>query len=85
MIAILEEHGLVAVAASIAAEHHITVAEMFSARRTMPLPAARGQFYGYLRALGWSYPQIGLLVGKDHQTIIGAVARHGVKRPPRAA
>jgi len=49
----------------------ITVDDMFRSRRP-PAPFAREAFYLHLRDLGWSYPRIGALVGRDHTTVMVA-------------
>lgn len=66
-------HGLAEVAQRIARQHGLTVAEMFSEGRAPPLPKARAAFYEHLRELGWSFPRIGALMGKDHTTILTAI------------
>lgn len=75
----LRARDLLDVATDIARELHLTVGEMFASSRTEPAPEARGRFYAYLRALGWSYPRIASLLGKDHTTIMTAVRRFGVR------
>jgi hypothetical protein len=42
---------------------------------------ARAEIYVLLRARGWSYPQIGRLVGgRDHTTIINSVQRYHARK-----
>lgn len=67
----LRERDLYDQAAAIAACWHLTLRDMFESR-TRPAPFARVAFYRYLRDLGWSYPRIGELVGRDHTTVIAA-------------
>lgn len=75
----LQQRDLLDVAASCAKDHHVPLDAMLGRSREMPLPIARGRFYAYLRALGWSYPAIGKLVGRDHTTVLSQVRRYGVK------
>ena len=67
----LRERDLYDQAAAIAACWHLTVRDMFESG-TQPAPFARVAFYRYLRDLGWSYPRIGDLVGRNHTTVIAA-------------
>lgn len=68
----LRKRGLYDVAEDIARESHLTVGDMFACRYA-PGPEARRKFYAYLRALGWGYPMIGKLVGRDHSTVMAAL------------
>lgn len=55
--------------------HDITRNEIFEKNRSKKMVMARGIIYDRIRKeLGWSYPKIGKLFGKDHTTIL-----HGVR------
>lgn len=64
--------GLLALAESVASRHHITVGEMLGRRRTTQIVRARQEFYVALRRKGFSYPEIGRIVGRDHTTVLHA-------------
>jgi chromosomal replication initiation ATPase DnaA len=72
----LEQRDLLQGAQRIARSYRLSLAEMFSKSRTRPAPEARAAFYRELRELGWSYPRIGELVGKDHTSVLDAVRAH---------
>ena len=55
--------------------HDVTRDEIFEKNRSKKLVMARGVIYDRIRnELGWSYPKIGKLFGRDHTTIL-----HGVR------
>jgi len=55
--------------------HDVTRDEIFEKNRSKKMVMARGVIYDRIRKeLGWSYPKIGKLFGKDHTTIL-----HGVR------
>lgn len=55
--------------------HDVTRDEIFKKNRSKKLVMARGVIYDRIRKeLGWSYPKIGKLFGRDHTTIL-----HGVR------
>jgi chromosomal replication initiation ATPase DnaA len=60
-------------AARIAGAHGVSVEEMLGPRAERHLAAARLELYRTLRALGWSYPAIGRVVGRHHTTVMAAV------------
>ena len=61
-------------AAEIAAKHGVRVANMLGKGRFHHLVVARAELYATLRAWGWSYPAIGVFVGRDHTTVILALS-----------
>jgi len=67
----LRELDLYDHAEAIARCWHITLRDMLYSR-SPPAPFAREALYRHLRELGWSYPRIGALVGRDHSTILTA-------------
>ncbi len=74
----LSSRDLLELAVTIARKFHIDVREMFARTKTKPGPEARAAFYAHLiHVLGWSYPRIGELVGRDHSTIQYAVKKCG--------
>ena len=74
----LSQRDLLELAQVIARKFHIDVREMWARSKTKPGPAARAEFYAHLvDVLGWSYPRIGELVGRDHSTIMYAVKKCG--------
>jgi chromosomal replication initiator protein len=55
--------------------HDVKRDEIFKKNRSKKLVMARGVIYDRIRKeLGWSYPKIGKLFGRDHTTIL-----HGVR------
>ncbi len=71
---------------AIAACGGLTLADLRSPKRTRPLVNARQRAMYELRGrFGWSYPQIGQFLRKDHSTVIHGVrkyaARHGLAAP----
>lgn len=58
---------------AICSERGVAPHELSSGGRTKRLHAARREVYKLLRGLEWSYPEIGLLFGKDHTTILAAL------------
>lgn len=62
------------IARRIACQYGVTYEDMMSHQRWGNLSEARLALYLELRALRWSYPQIGRFVGgRDHTTIMAAV------------
>lgn len=49
--------------------------DILSRRRIKPIAQARFALYAALRQRGWSYPRIGMFIGRDHATVI-----HGVRK-----
>ena len=67
------ERGLHDDFARICRERHTTLAAAFASRRTPTAVAARGECWGLMRTLGFSYPEIGTLWGRDHSTVFACV------------
>jgi hypothetical protein len=68
----LRQRDLLDVAEDIARSFHLTVDEMFRERCGIPAEA-RGAFYAYLWALGWSNALIGRVCKVDRKSIIAAL------------
>ena len=59
-----------------AAEHHgVTAAEIKGRSRLGHVVAARQDVFLELREAGWSFPRIGMAMGRDHSTVMHGVAR----------
>ena len=54
----------------VCARHLVTPEEMLGRRRTADVVAARRDLVVKARAVGMSYPAIGVALGRDHSTII---------------
>lgn len=67
--------GLLHVACEIANEHGVTIEAMLGPARHKTVAAARHALMCNLRIRGYSYPEIGRLVGRDHTTVIAAVRK----------
>jgi chromosomal replication initiation ATPase DnaA len=76
----LRTRDLLDVAEDCARQHHLTVGDMFGGRRQPGVRSAQRSFWAYLRAIGWSFPQIGKLCGRDHTTVM-----YALRAPGRAA
>jgi len=66
-------------------KHFVNERELFGRVRTTELVEARVEFWKRLRAKGLSYPQIGRLVGRDHTTILLAIAPDEKREQKRLA
>jgi hypothetical protein len=60
---------------SICGDSRFLLSEVFGRRRTKRIVAARTQCILFLKDLGWSYPEIGELMGRNHSTIMGYVKK----------
>ena len=67
--------------AAAAARHAVTPEAIEGRGRTGAVAAARAAVWCWLRARGWSYPEIGAAWGRDHTTIMSAVRKHGGAAP----
>ena len=65
-----------AVLAEIEAKYQVHRNLLFSTKRERPIVTARNELCWRLRELGWSYPQIGMRIGRDHSTVLHSVKRH---------
>jgi chromosomal replication initiation ATPase DnaA len=66
---------LTEVVSSVCTHHHVALDELFSSRRYEPLPAARADLAVAFRALGFSLPEIGRLLGRDHTSVMVMLRR----------
>lgn len=55
--------------------HKVAPGEVVSDKRDKPLVKARQELYYLLRKQGWTYPQIGRRLNRDHSSIL-----HGVRK-----
>lgn len=81
LVAGLRARGLLPIVERHAAEHHVTVDDIVGERRHLHIARARHAVWRELRALGWSFPEISRLFGRDHSTVMSA-CRGVVKAMP---
>jgi hypothetical protein len=62
-------------ARAVAKEWGITIKELLGPSRSMRLVDARAAVAALLREAGYSYPEIGKIIGRDHSSVF-----HGLKR-----
>jgi chromosomal replication initiation ATPase DnaA len=62
--------GLLPMMQEVAAAHHVTVHAIVSSGRTKRVAEARHVVFARLRVLGFSLPEIGALMGRDHTTVL---------------
>jgi chromosomal replication initiation ATPase DnaA len=62
----------------VAKEHHVTLAEMFTASRQFS-KARHAAWYDMYATGHWSYPRIGQVFGVDHTTVMSGVKSHRAK------
>lgn len=66
-----------AIMAEVCAKHRIRPAELLSPRRNKAFVLARHEaMYLAHRVCGYSFPQIGIAMNRDHSTVIHAVRAH---------
>lgn len=64
----------------------ITLADMVGPCRKKRFAIPRQEAMAEVRKrLGWSYPRIGKLFGKDHTTVLWACRKHGIEVNPQAS
>jgi chromosomal replication initiation ATPase DnaA len=73
----LEIRGLLEPVAKIVRSHHVTMFETCSRVNTAKVVEARHEVWGYLRSLGFSYPEIGRLWNAHHTTVLAALGKKG--------
>lgn len=73
--------GLLWLLDGVAHVHDVTVDELLAHNRSPRPTRARHDLWRRLRERGWSYPEIGRLVGFDHTTVMYAC--RGKVRPPK--
>lgn len=67
--------------ANVLDRHGLTWPQLIARNNCMTHVNARAEVYALLRERGWSYPQIGRLVGgRDHTTIINSVQRFNARK-----
>jgi chromosomal replication initiation ATPase DnaA len=72
-VAVRDRQTFAQLAARVANRHGIAVRLMLSPQRYKHLVAARAELYAGLRAMGWSYPDIGRACDRDHTSIMYAL------------
>jgi chromosomal replication initiation ATPase DnaA len=70
----LREQDLLPLVERIAAEHHVTADAVLGRSRSHSVARARKAVMVALRALGFSYPEIGQLLDRDNSTVARAIA-----------
>lgn len=60
----------------VAQEHHVTPIDIVDHCRLAQVCRARNAFCWELRKLGFSYPEIGILINRDHTSVMHAVRMH---------
>ena len=68
------------IVSSVSKETGVSEAKIYNHLRTKKVWAARLEVYKRLRADGYSYPEIGEAMGRDHSTILRVIKRHEEKR-----
>ncbi|MGK3995150.1 helix-turn-helix domain-containing protein [Sorangium sp. So ce1024] len=71
----LRARGLLAIVKRICAREGASVEEIFSERRSAHIARARRMVWWELRDRGWNYVEIAEFFGRDHSSVILAVAR----------
>ncbi len=61
---------------AVAAAHGFTVHQLLHGPRSRFMGVARADLYARLRAQGYSYPEIGRAVGRDHSTVMAVLKAH---------
>lgn len=73
-----------ALIARIADVYGVTVADVLGESRTLTIARARHAVIAELRTnFGFSLPEIGRIVGRDHTTVLAALRKCGVSGKPR--
>lgn len=81
LLVALDRAGLGDAAREIAKEHGVGVVDVLSAARYRHVVRARKALMLNLRIRGYSHPEIGRLVGRDHTTVIASVRPHLLNAP----
>jgi chromosomal replication initiation ATPase DnaA len=63
-----------AIVDAVSAEWKLPASAIISSSRYPAIVAARSDIMRRMRALGWSYPRIGLEIGRDHSSVQYAVS-----------
>lgn len=61
-----------------AAEHHVNIGEVLGSSRTRPAVLARWDVMRRLRNDGFSTPQIGRWLDRDHSTVVYGLRNHAM-------
>ena len=75
LVAALEDRGLLDLVVARAAEHRVTVADIVGRARTKTITRARHAVMRDLYSLGLSSVEVGTLLGRDHTTVLAALAK----------
>jgi len=75
-VGMLRARGLINIAEGIAARHHVDLGQVVGRGRMKSAVRARAELCSTLRDLGLSLPEIGLLIDRDHTTVMGAIRAH---------
>lgn len=82
LVAAVEARGFLPVFAAAATEHHVTVAQIVGDTSHATIMLARRDVVRVLREEHQlSYPEIGLLLDRDHSTIMSALRDRGAPKP----
>jgi len=75
VLLMLAERGLLADVDRICQENHVLPEEVCSDSRRKKVSATRMRLYAHLRGLGFSLPEVGALLGRDHTTVLYGIRR----------
>lgn len=75
LVAALEDRGLLDLVAARAVEHRVTVGDIVGRARTKTITRARHAVMRDLYSLGFSSVEVGTLLGRDHSTVLAALAK----------
>jgi chromosomal replication initiation ATPase DnaA len=78
----LMQRGLFELAVEVAERHKVPVLMLLGRGRTKSEALARRELYAVLRQRALSYPEIGMLLGRDHSTVIVGVQQYQREQPP---
>lgn len=72
----LRAAGLIGLAKDVAQRHHVDLYLLLGTTRLGYVCRARFAFWGLIRwTLGFSFPAIGRLVGRDHSTVMAGIRK----------
>ena len=80
----VKEIGAFEAFSKICQEHSVTLAAVFSPRRTTAVVQARWELWILLRKRGLSYTEIGSLFCRNHTTVVEAIRRAEERKGTRA-
>jgi len=63
-------HSLIDIVETVSKTWNVEPNALFGRDRHKTVAACRADVWEHLRAVGWSYPQIGKAFGRDHSTIL---------------